>query len=289
MRVEYSGHRSITLDSFARKGGFIDMRMALWQTSPQVDVERALARLDRAMGSARTEGASVLVTPEMFLGGYNVGMKRCVENASFADETLIAVRQMCKRHGMAVVVGLALPHPDRPFNAAVAIDARGDEIARYHKTHLYGDVDRSQFTEGDALSAVFDLQGWRVGLAICYDIEFPEVARNLALKGADLVIVPTANMVPFESVPIRLVPARAEENAIFVAYANYVGAEGQFQYNGHSCVCGPDGTDFARADGETEQMLLADLEKGSLEAGRLRQTHLKDRRPDLYAPNIAKC
>lgn len=269
-------------------GYFLIMRMAIWQTIPRMDVYQALKGLDRALGEAKGVGTHVLVTPEMFLGGYNVGAEKCAELASSADETLQAVKLMCKRHEIAVVVGLALPNTERPFNAAVAINASGDEVARYHKTHLYGDVDRRQFSAGDALSGVFDLQGWRVGLGICYDIEFPEVARNLALKGAELIIVPTANMIPFKSVATRLVPARAEENAICVAYANYVGAEGEFQYNGHSCVCGPDGDDLARADGQTEKLLFVDLDNEIINRSRLQQTHLKDRRAELYTANNPK-
>lgn len=259
------------------------MRMALWQTVPQADINQALQGLDRALAEAKGKGADVLVTPEMFLGGYNIGAEKCAEHASVADETLHVVKQLCKSHDIAAVVGLALPNPERPFNAAVAIEANGDEVARYHKTHLYGDVDRHQFCAGDTLSEVFDLHGWRVGLSICYDIEFPEVARNLAAQGADLIIVPTANMVPFESVACLLVPARAQENAVYVAYANYVGTERAFQYNGRSCVCGPHGGDLARADGEAEKMLYAGLDKGVLTACRLQQTHLNDRRADLYA------
>jgi predicted amidohydrolase len=119
------------------------------------------------------------------------------------------------------------------------------------------------------------------GLAICYDIEFPELARTLALAGADAILAPTANMAPYDSVATRLVPARAEENAVFIAYANYVGAEPPFDYFGLSCVCDPTGADIARA-GDGETMIFADLDKAALAAARASATHLADRRPELY-------
>ena len=103
-------------------------------------------------------------------------------------------------------------------------------------------------TRGSAdSSALVDLDGWRLGLLICYDVEFPENARALALAGADLIAAPTANMDPYEVVATTLVPARAYENQVYFAYANYCGHEGEISYCGQSCVVAPDGTDAARA------------------------------------------
>ena len=83
-------------------------------------------------------------------------------------------------------------------------------------------------------------------MAICYDVEFYELVRAYALAGAEIVLVPTVNMQPYTGIATRVVPARAEENEIYVAYANRVGSEGNFEYCGLSCVVGPDGLDHAR-------------------------------------------
>lgn len=258
------------------------MKIAIWQTSPIHDTEMALAALDQAAGLARVSGASLIVTPEMAIGGYNIGPDRCRSLADKADTYIAQLQSIAQRHDIALVAGLALSGPDAPFNSAIAINATGQVLHRYHKTHLYGAVDRSQFTAGTALSGVFDIGGWSIGLAICYDIEFPEVARGLALQGADLIVVPTANMIPFHSVPTRLVPARAEENAVYVAYANYIGREGEFTYGGLSCVCGPDGNDLARAPIDAPDLVFADLNHSDLAKSRQMQNHLADRRPSLY-------
>ena len=114
-----------------------------------------------------------------------------------------------------------------------------------------------------------------------HDIEFPELARALSLNGAEVLLVPTANMAPYHSVSERLVPARAEENAVFVAYANLVGNEGDTTYAGGSCICGPDGEDLERAGGSAT-LIVADLNKDALIKARKTATHLTDRRPDLY-------
>lgn len=258
------------------------MKIALWQTMPLHDAQLAFAALDQAAQLARTKGADLIVTPEMALGGYNVGPDRCKTLAASAGAFSDALKRIAKKHEIALVVGLALPGGKLPYNGVIILDAAGVEVHRYHKSHLYGEIDRAQFVAGTALSGVFNLNGWSIGLAICYDIEFPEVARALALQGADLILVPTANMIPFDSVATRLVPARAEENAVYLGYANYIGTEGEFNYGGLSCICGPDGNDLARARQDAPDLLFADLNHTDLATHRKLQNHLTDRRPSLY-------
>ena len=260
------------------------MRLALDQWKPvRGGSAEGLARLDAAARQAAAGKADLLLVPEMALTGYNIGadLVRAAappEGGSFDD----AIASIARRHGIAVLAGF----PERGaggrvFNAIRLVDRDGVTRAGYSKTHLYGAVDRSQFDPGPALVAPVEFDGWRLGLAICYDIEFPEVARALALGGAEAILVPTANMAPFDSIARRIVPARAEENAVYVAYANYCGTEGEFDYVGLSCVCGPDGADLARAGGG-EEMIFANLDKSVIAAAREGATHLADRRPGLY-------
>lgn len=258
------------------------MKIALWQIHPQGCIEGAVQALTDAAKTAAAEGADLLVTPEMFVGGYNIGPSAVADHADLALKVMDALAAIAATNHIALVVGLAMPGTPLPRNACVAIDKKGAEVARYHKTHLFGDVDRAQFSAGDVLSSVFKINGWNLALAICYDIEFPELARVLAVRGADLIVTPTANMVPFNSVACRLVPARAEENALYIAYCNYIGSEGNFTYNGQSSVCGPDGQDLARADAQNDQLIFATLDRTQLEKSRKLQNYLSDRRPDLY-------
>lgn len=258
------------------------MRLALWQTTPVHDIGEALARLDAAAATAAQDNADLLITPEMYLGGYNIGADAVAAHAARSFEVIAELTGIAKRHNIALVAGLALPRPSRPFNACMAIDATGTELCRYAKTHLFGTVDAAQFTAGTALSPTFLLGEFTCSLAICYDIEFPELARALALAGSDIILVPTANMTPFDSVATRLVPARAEENAVYVAYTNYIGTEGAFAYNGLSCLCGPNGCDVLRGSTDTPELLIADIDRSALDPARKAQTHLADRRPDLY-------
>ncbi|MEQ8813445.1 MAG: carbon-nitrogen hydrolase family protein [Thalassobaculum sp.] len=264
-----------------------DMRIALLQCAPGApDTAAGLARLDAAASRAAAAGAALLVTPEMFLTGYAIGPEAVATLAEPADGP--AAREaaaIARRHGVALLYGWPERDGDAVYNAVQLIDADGRRLAGYRKTHLFGAVDRGQFSAGRTLSPVVEVGGpqgaFRVALAVCYDIEFPEVARALALAGAEAILVPTANMAPFHSVATRLVPARAEENTVFVAYANYVGHEGGFDYCGLSCVCSPDGRDLARA-GTGEELLVADLDRARIDAARTSLTYLRDRRPGLY-------
>lgn len=107
------------------------------------------------------------------------------------------------------------------------------------------------------------------------------MVRAYALDGADIILVPTANMLPYIGVATRVVPVRAEENEIYVAYANRLGIEGAFKYCGWSCVIGPDGYDVVRA-GPNQELLFADISKDDIARVRSSVSHLKDRRSDLY-------
>jgi predicted amidohydrolase len=168
------------------------------------------------------------------------------------------------------------------FNSAVLIDRDGGVLLNYRKTHLYGDLDRSAFAAGDALAAVVAIDGVRVGVLVCYDIEFPEPARQLALAGAQLIAVPTALMDPSAWIAETLVPARAAENQVFVAYCNRVGVEGDLTYVGRSCVAGPGGGDVFSAPRDEEMLLFADVEPAAIDDARSRHHYLRDRRPALY-------
>jgi predicted amidohydrolase len=265
-----------------------DLHLALWQTAYAPSPAEALKRLDAAARSARTQGADLLVCPEMSLTGYAIGPGRVAALAEPRDGALAqAVADIARRHALAIAYGYPERHPQggRPFNAVQAIGPEGQALGHYRKTHLYGALDAAQFSPGETASQVWEWRGWRLGLLICFDVEFPEAVRLLALQGADAVLVPTANMAEFPEVPMLLLPARACENRLYLAYANACGNEPGLTYGGLSTVTGPSGTVLARAD-EHDALLLARLNPGLLAQAR-RSSPLAFRRSDLYAPLLA--
>jgi 5-aminopentanamidase len=257
------------------------LNLALWQCPYAASTAEALARLDATAAQAHAQGAGLLVCPEMSLTGYQIGAAAVAALAEPADGALAqAVAAIAQRHRIAIVYGYPEHNTNgKPYNAVQFIGADGVRIANYRKTHLFGDIDRAQFSPGPQAPAVFDWNGWRLGLLVCYDIEFPEPARGLALQGVDAVLVPTANMVEFDEVQRVLLPARALENRMFVAYANACGREGNTTYGGQSTVCGPMGEVQAQG-GRDEQCLLSKLGRTSLRAARP-TSQLPDRRSDL--------
>jgi 5-aminopentanamidase len=262
------------------------MRTALLQSSGRAgSVAANLDVLDAAAGRAAAAGAGLLVTPELFLTGYAIGagLARLAEPAD--GDAADAIAETATRHGLVVAYGYPERDGDRVHNSVQLIAADGTRLANYRKTHLYGRYERDHFTPGDRPVVQAELPGLTVGLLICYDVEFPENVRAHALAGTDLLLVPTAQPHPFQFVAESLVPVRAFENQLYVAYVNRVGTEGGFEFVGRSVLAGPDGVARARA-GRAEELVLADADPALLTASRAANPYLADRRPGLYGSLI---
>ncbi|MEV6794251.1 carbon-nitrogen hydrolase family protein [Streptomyces sp. NPDC051320] len=240
-----------------------------------------LAALAGAARRAADEGARLLLTNELYLTGYALGAT-VLERAEHADGPgAEAVAAIAAEHGLAIGYGYPERERDAVFNALQLFGPDGARLANYRKTHLFGAFETTYFTPGDEPVVQADLDGLRLGLLICYDVEFPEPVRAHALAGTELLLAPTALMRPYEIVPQTIVPARAWESQLYIAYANRSGTEGEFTFAGMSCVAAPDGTVRARA-GAGEELVIADVDPGCLRASRAENTYLNDRRPELY-------
>ncbi|MFF6777993.1 carbon-nitrogen hydrolase family protein [Streptomyces sp. NPDC012637] len=261
------------------------LRAALLQSSGQLgDVAANLKILDEAAARAAEGGAGLLLAPELFLTGYAIGadIARLAEPSD--GPSARAVAEIAARHGLAV--GYGYPERDTEahgvlHNSAQLFGADGAVLAHYRKTHLFGDFELKWFTPGDRSVVQAELGGLTVGLMICYDVEFPENVRAQALAGTDLLLVPTALMHPAEIVPDAVVPVRAFENQLYIAYANRTGPEGDFEFVGRSTLAAPDGTARARA-GQGEDLVFGEVDPDVLNASRALNPYLRDRRPGLY-------
>lgn len=258
------------------------MRTALLQSSGRPgSVEGNLKVLDEVAGRAAATGAALLAAPEMFLTGYAIGddIARLAEPAD--GDSADTVAEIAERHGIAIAYGYPERVADAVHNSAQLISADGVRLANYRKTHLFGCFERDHFEPGEQPVIQAELGGLTVGLMICYDVEFPENVRAHALAGTDLLLVPTAQMHPFQFVAESLVPVRAWESQMYVAYVNRVGQEGEFEFVGLSTLAGPDGVARARA-GHGEELVFADADPALLAASRAANPYLTDRRPGLY-------
>ncbi|WNI14616.1 carbon-nitrogen hydrolase family protein [Actinacidiphila sp. ITFR-21] len=250
-------------------------------------VAESLGVLDEAAGRAAGQGARLLVTSELFLTGYALGGRTAelAETAGGAAERRVG--EIAARHRIGIVYGSPELAGAAVFNTARLVGPDGAPLAAYRKAHLFGAYERGIFTPGAEPVVQADLDGVRIGLLICYDLEFPEAVRAHALAGTELLAVPTALMRPYEFVPRTLVPARAYENGMHIAYVNRCGPEGGYDFTGLSCLAGPDGVVRARAGTGTE-LLVADADPAVLRTARADTPYLSDRRPELYGSLVRR-
>ncbi|MFF0553241.1 carbon-nitrogen hydrolase family protein [Streptomyces sp. NPDC004311] len=260
------------------------LRTALLQSSGRLgDVAENLKALDEAAERAAQGGAGLLVTSEMFLTGYALDLDAVPGYAEPRDgDSARAIADIARRHGLAVLYGYPERDGETVYNSAQLIGRDGSSLANYRKTHLFGCFEQDAFTPGDTPVVQAELDSIRIGIMICYDVEFPENVRSHALAGTDLLLVPTAQMHPFQFVAEHVVPVRAFENQMYVAYVNRTGPEGEFEFVGLSCLASPDGTTRTRA-GRGEEMVFGEVDPALLGASRENNPYLRDRRPGLYA------
>ena len=227
--------------------------IALAQLNPRLRETEANVETVRRVVAGHPE-ADLIAFPELFLSGYTV--TDVDELAVRADgPELEGLAEVARESSTALIVGAAERVGGGVANSAVCVDERGEIAAVYRKFQLYGGNESDAFVAGDEL-VVVELCGVKVGLMICFDVEFPEVARALARAGAELLVTISANMEPFGNDHAVFASARALENGLPHAYVNQVGpGERGLIFTGGSMVVSPDGQTPARADSSAETVL----------------------------------
>ncbi len=227
--------------------------------------EERLSRLEQAL-SDHGGGLDLVVCPELFLSGYDIG-PMVNDRAEPSDgPSVTRLSELAKRFETAIIAG----YPERAgnviHNAAIVCHADGGKPLNYRKRLIPPGFEGDYFTPGDS-SCMFDLKGWKLSILICYDVEFPEYVRQATLDGADLVITPTALRSKWGFVADTVLPTRAFENGVFIAYANHAGEEGNCEYLGRSVILAPDGSEQARAGGN-EELISAALDRSDITVAR---------------------
>ena len=272
------------------------MRLACCQLAPVIaDPDGNLGLATRAIADAVDAGADVIVLPELVTSGYVFRSAEEVEAAARdRDAPLFSTWGAEAARGDAVVIaGFAERGEDGAlYNSAVALDGDG-LLAVYRKIHLW-DEERRWFAEGEEAAPVIDTRHGRIGLSICYDLEFPEVARGLALAGAELIASPTNwphEAAPPDGRPIlhSLALATAYLNKVFVAVCDRCGIERGIEFEGGSVISGPDGALLGGpVAGRGVETLLAecDLERArDKRCGKVNDA-FADRRPERYRQSL---
>jgi len=298
------------------------IRLAIYQGQRPVGTKDAIQRnietLEKLVKKAKEKFEVQLISfPELYITGYALNPPLVRQLAEEKDgPSLTRVAEIAQANEMAIIC----PYPERDsasgkeqfYDSIAFFDASGHLLQNYRKTHLFGKAERDNYSFGAIEEKnpypVNNVAGFPVGILNCYEGEFPELFRILALKGAKLIVVPTAadfyytlttgeqTRVPYPDVSRNLFPAHAYTNNIFTAYSNRRGwetVEGHsWHYRGNSIICGPDGSilvapeqdnDTIRLGDDVEDILLiADCIPDDYLPTHPEGNYLKNRRPELY-------
>jgi predicted amidohydrolase len=268
------------------------LRVACVQLNAVSVKDDNIERAERLVAKAAATGADVVMLPEKWTGIGPPDLIRAVAERLEDGEATLAMREWAKRHGITLHGGSIVERRDgreKLSNTSVVIDPEGEIAAVYRKIHLFdvqvgGHVYRESETEepGDQLVRT-EVEGWRLGLTICYDLRFPELYRLLALEGCEALAVPAAfTLYTGKDHWEPLLRARAIENQCFVVAANQWGSyvDGKAAY-GRSMIVDPWGVVVAQAS-DGDGVISAELDRERIAEVRRRIPALANRQPAAY-------
>lgn len=266
-------------------------RIAAIQMRPiSGDIAGNLAKIETWVRAAAATGADLAILPENAITGYFIAdqLPALAEPADGPSaQRLARLAAECKMH---LVVGTALAEGGKVFDAQLMFGPDGSLLTTYRKAHLFA-AERDWYAAGDTPMVVDTALG-KIGMTICYDLMFPEYVRRLTTMGADVIINSTnwmsdsfqRDVCGWSGASVEaLARTRALENSVWLAMANCIGPEAEFQSLGHSCVVAPSGKVLSSA-GTAEGIAHAEIcyQSEDLERWRAIATYRQDRRPDLY-------
>ena len=274
--------------------------------------EKNMKLLEEAVKLAKKIDVQLLSFPELYVPGYTLSPEDVRKVAEYKDGTSITkAKEIAKKYNMALLVPYAEKVNEtndviRYYDAIAVINEKGELLNSYKKTQLYGQQERDNWSFGNSEYPVYNFFDFPVGVLNCYECEFPELQRILALNGAKLIVGPTAadnyyrlpdgkrSDVSYPDISKILIPANAYANNIFFAYSNRCGYEqrgkDQWHYRGNSIICGPHGDIIVEANHEQNTMLIADCipDYYGMTHPAPKYYYLKDRRPGLYKKLISE-
>jgi len=267
-------------------------------------------RLEKVARIAKERGVQLLSFPELYVPGYTLSPKEARKIAESADGT--SITRACRIAG-ELKMAMLVPYAEKAkvdgeikyYDSIAVINEKGKLVTSYKKTHLYGQQEREDWSFGSAPPPVFKVFDFPVGILNCYENEFPELSRMLALNGAKLIVGPTAadcyytlpngnrSAVPYPDISTLVLPAFAYTNNVFYAYSNRAGYEkrdsNHWHYRGNSIIIGPHGDIIVQANHQQDTLLIADCIPGyyGMTHPAVNHSYLKDRRPRMYVPITA--
>ncbi len=254
------------------------IRLAIGQIEPRVDSpQQTIDAVKRMLKEASDSSVDVLVLPELANSGYAFNS---VDEAFQRSEPVpsgpfCTLLREWSRDGRVVVAGVCERHGDELYNSAVAM-GDGNHLATYRKIHLFA-REKEYFRPGNEEPPVFESHGHRFGIMICFDWAFPEVARILALRRAQVILHPS-------NLCQRVMTIRSLENGVFTATTNRVGQERSLRFTGLSQITDTRGNVLVNCPPEGSRLAYADIDPHQADDKMLTEYNdrIRDRRPELY-------
>ncbi|MBX3144848.1 MAG: N-carbamoylputrescine amidase [Trueperaceae bacterium] len=262
-------------------------------------LEENLAKAEAFVREAAANGANVVLLQELFENLYfpQIEREELFELAHPVDNHPFLARfsALAAELGVVLPVSFFEKAGQAYFNSLAMIDADGRNLGVYRKSHIPdgpGYEEKYYFNPGDSGFKTWSTRFGAIGVGICWDQWFPETARAMALKGADLLLYPTAiGSEPQEAGGLdtkdmwqRAMLGHAVSNSVYLAAANRVGREGGAVFYGHSFIADMTGSFLAEADRTSEGVIYADLDLAAARRFRAGFGFFRDRRPELYGP-----
>lgn len=240
------------------------------------NVQRAVSLIHAAI----TAGSEMVILPELWSSGYQLKDRYTVSRANL--EILKSLKSIANQHHIWIGGSLVEQKGDDFFNSFFLINPDHAIDFKYQKTHLFKPMKEDLWFSPGEQAVSFQSPWGQIGLAICYDLRFPELFRRYALDGVKICLIsaewPLSRIEHWKV----LVQARAIENQYFVAAVNCVGKSNTETFGGNSLIVAPDGRILAMGGQDEEEMVTADLVLSDLAKLRASFPVLSDRRPDVY-------
>jgi len=242
------------------------------------DIDANLAHVRQALARLAGQGVQLAVLPEMWATGF--AYKQLPELAARTEELVTELATLSRQYGIVIIGSLPEPHGGKVYNTAYVLD-QGELKGTYRKMHLFSLMQEDRFFDAGDRWLVTDTSVGRIGVFICYDLRFPELARRLAIEGAEILVVPGEWPKPREEHWRTLLRARAIENQCYLVAANCCGLVGKLDFFGMSLIVNPKGEVLAEGGYEAAE-LVATLDFSAMADWRAQIPCFHDRKPELY-------
>lgn len=244
------------------------------------NIESAISVLEKSTSKA----VDLVIFPELFLTGYEIEDHVAEVAETLEGPSISSLREAAKRYEVGMIIGFPERFGIHLYNSAVCIDKNGNIAGVYRKVHLF-EWEKDVFSVGDK-ACVIEVDGAKISMMMTFDVGFPEMARILALKGAEMIIVLAAHVVPYQVYHKIMMSARALENQVFIAVVNKIGIEKQSVYFGESAIISPHG-DYITKVGHSEKLIVETIDLSLVYKVReeLSMKYLNNRQVEFFKEN----